>query len=414
MDKLDKLILDIENLSLSGTQKEAINRTFELRPYQWLIRNLVGGIGTLFIRSILFEANINEHHVFRWRLENKYVQYLVLNYYNPDCMPETISLSKLLSGTNGDQQVRQLFEKGFFLKATLSECTGKTNTFDRTNEFDQIIGNPKSKYSTNYNEQWILQKKLNLQAEFRIHSFSKDILYGLTFKVTGVLKLDNYSAESFVKNLLDNMPDPILKGTLIAWDIGLTIDNQYYVIESNFTGFHPVFNYGFQTSGYFQDRPYGPISCAWLNMYIKNKRGVSVSSVDISLLNGTRFFTAFIFYLSMFRYEHFEAIEKKSHANPLSVIIYISDESNSLFGPLIEYFLRASYADMYYIITTHNSFQAIKNLFGEQKSITYLHENALYTVEQYQLITQLKHERRKQISCRHAQRMLKKHNCVTF
>jgi len=411
MDKLDKLILEIENFNLPKAEKEPANRHFELRPYQWLLRNLVGGIGTLFIRSILYEANINEHHIFRWRLENKYIQYLILNHYNPGCMPQTISLSELKNGINGIKKIKTLFEKGFFLKATLSECTGKTGTFDRTAEFEQIIHLPQSKYHGNQNEEWILQKKLNLQAEFRIHSFNDDIIYGLTFKVIGLLTLDNYNAERFVKKILDNLPVTISQGSLIAWDIGLTQDDQYYVIESNFTGFHPKFNYGFQTSGYFQDAPYGPISCAWLNMYIKNKYGFSITKVDSSL-GGIHFFSAFTFYLSLFKSEHFKALENKTENCPLFAIMYINENSNPLLISLIEYLQRAKYAERYYIITTQLFFEEIIHVFNGYKNITFFQETKLFTKEQYRLITQLSYERRKQISCQLTLRILNKDNCV--
>ncbi|WP_158797918.1 hypothetical protein [Pedobacter sp. L105] len=412
MNNLKKLILDIENFDSSKKKRDSVQKPFKLSPHNWIVRNLVGGIGTLFVRSILYEANINEHHVFRWRLENKYMQYLVLNYYIPGSMPKTISFTKLLNCANGIQKIRLLLGKGFFLKATLSERTGTTNTFDRTAEFEQIIRLSLNKHFTNQNEKWILQKRLNLKTEFRIHTFNNDVIYGMTFKIIGLITQDNCNAERFVKNILDKMPCTIVQESLIAWDIGLTDDDQYYVIESNFTGFHPEFNYGFQTSGYFQSSPSGPIMCAWFNMYMKNKYGISVSYVDRSLLIIGSFFNDFVFYLSVFRHEHFKAIRDKIKNIPLNAIIYLNQESNSLLNTLIAYFQRTKYAETYYIVTNEESFPRLVNLYKDHLDIKILVETTLFTTDQYQLIKQLSYERRSQISCRHVQRMLNKSNCV--
>lgn len=409
---LKELILDIESAPLKIIQKRPFNETYELRAYQWLLSNLVGGIGVLFIRSLLSRLFINEHHIFQWRLENKYIQYLILTHYNPGCMPVTVSFSKLMGRTNGRQKINELIKEGFFLKATLGEGSGKTDTFDRTAEIEQIVNLHQTVPLLNQNENWILQKKLALKAEFRIHTFNDNIIYGLTFKITGAISLDNCKAEEFVKNILNNLPGTISQGALIAWDIGLTDHNGYFVIESNFTGFHPVFNYGFQTSGHFQDHTYGPASCAWFNMYIQNKYQISVASIENSLLAGTRFYRAFTFYKSTFKYEHLRAFISKTKDSPLSAIVYMSEETDSLYATLIAYFQRINYADMYYIITNEEYITEVSELFAEHNDINIIQETVLFTKEQYQLVKQLNYERRKQISCYHTFKRIKKCNCV--
>ncbi|WP_158799930.1 hypothetical protein [Pedobacter sp. L105] len=401
----DILIRDIDGFSLRAVKKNTESKTIELWADPLLLSNISGWFGALFIRAILRELNINEHHVFRWRLENKYIQYLVLNNYAPGCMPRTISLSKLLYSPNGVSKTRELFKKGFFLKKTLGYGSFTTHDFDKTAEFEDILSSHQETYF--YNEKWILQKKLTLDTEFRVHTFNKDIIYGLTFKIQGLNSIDNSDAEEFVKGVLEKLPDQILQGTLIGWDIGLTNNNKYYVIEANFTGFHPEFGYGFQTSGYVDDHLYGPIICAWLNSYFENKYRVSIASIENSLLSNFSFYKECQFYLSLFRNPDFDTI--RNHISlPASVVLHLGDASNSRLITLITYFQLVNFVDKYYIIVQKEHFSKVNGLFKDNHQIQILTDDIFFTPAQYQLIQHLGVERRKQICRYHARSLLNK------
>jgi len=411
-DDLKKILLEIESFSQLPIHDKLENKTIELHPYPWLISNLTGGmIGTLIVRTLLSALNVNEHHVFRWRLENKYRQYLVLNHYSPGCMPETISLSIMLNEDNGIEKTRELFKTGFFLKASLGECSGKMNTFDRTAEFDAIAHSYQEKQNDSQNEKWILQKRLNLKNEFRIHSFGQDIICGLTFKTRGPEISDYSIAEDFVKRILEKLPATILQGSLIAWDIGLTHADKYQVIEANFTGFHPEYNYGFQTSGYFQDHTFGAIICAWLNNYLKYKCKISIAPAENHLLMGSRFYQAFMFYITLFKNEHYQALKNKKEEK-ISVIIYLGEETNLLLNKLITYLQVINYAEKYYLITTEEGLHKVSQLYLGDDRVNVLAEKTLFNNEQYEVIEQFKEERRKKLSCYHALRSINDKNCV--
>ncbi len=136
-------------------------------------------------------------------------------------------------------------------------------------------------------------------------------------------------AEEFLKLILQKLPDTILLGTLIGWDIGIT-NNKCFVIETNITGFHSEFNAGLQTSGYFGDGYHGPIRCAWINTYFRFKYNVSIGSVEKDLLSTDQFYKEFIFYLSIFKNEHFEILQNKVRGDTVACILDLGDEIDSL------------------------------------------------------------------------------------
>ncbi|MBB6270582.1 hypothetical protein HDF26_001009 [Pedobacter cryoconitis] len=403
---LRNVIYEIERCDLPEVKRNSETGTFELKANSSLLSNLSGNYGAFIVRSILHKLNINEHHVFKWRLENKFRQYQILNYYFPDCMPKTLSFSKLLNQPNGIWQIKELFANGFFLKATLGDASFSNKNWDKTAEFDSISklhNEPNVEY-----ESYMLQKKLDLQCEFRVHTFSKDIIPGLVYVMQGQIPPDKRTGvEKFVNEVLRKLPDVILQGTMIAWDIALTNNDQYYVIEANFTGFHPEYRAGFQTTGYVDDHHYGSIICAWLNNYFNQKFGVYIDAIDSSLLANYPFYEAFLFYRLILKNEHIDLIKNKTKDNPVSIIIYLGEETNNLIISLIKHFLLVDFADKYYVITKNEYFQKVGELFSGNYQISVWSEHELFTQDQRQLVEQLGYDRRKQIGCYHAVRRLK-------
>jgi hypothetical protein len=116
---LEDLINDIEQAEPQQVRTFKTVHTFGLSLNPSLTEHLSGWIGAVVIRALLQQLNINEHHVFRWRLENKYRQYQVLNYYVPGCMPTTFGLYDILKQPEGIQKIKDLISEGYFVKATL-------------------------------------------------------------------------------------------------------------------------------------------------------------------------------------------------------------------------------------------------------------------------------------------------------
>ncbi len=115
-DRLKDIITDIEGTQPQHIQKNDNNAPFELKKDAHLVTDLSGNIGALFIRALLDRLNVNEHHLAKWHLENKFRQYQILNYYAPNCMAMTMGVSELLNSDNGIQKIKELCQNGFFIK----------------------------------------------------------------------------------------------------------------------------------------------------------------------------------------------------------------------------------------------------------------------------------------------------------
>ena len=410
---LESIISDIENSSAQVIEKKSINETFELWRDPVLFDKLSGNLGAVFVRALLNKLNVNEHHVFRWRLDNKYRQYQIFNHYFRGCVAQTFGLSELLAEKDGHQKIRELCENGFFVKSTLGHRTGDADSFDRTAELEDIIklyhekGNQKneSQEKEDQPEQWIIQERLDLNEEFRVHTFGSDLIYGLTFIMIGQDSSKSTTAEIFVEKILAALPATILQGTLIGWDIGITNANEYYIIEANFTGFHPEFYAGFQTSGYFGDPDYGPAMCAWLNNYFRNKYQISIGTVEHDFKSSSSFFEEFLYYSSIFNDEYIRILQNKRKGIRAFAVIYLGFGANPFLTKLIAYFLEEDFAREYFLITSEETIQEVADQFARNKLILIIDENKLFLPEEYTGIQQLSYQKRKKIC---SERLLEK------
>lgn len=406
---LKKLIPEIENSCFKTIQRSPLNRTFKFSPHSYLTKDLSGWVGALTVRAMLFEFKIDEHRIFKWRPENKYIQYLILNHYSRGCMPNTLSLTSVLKNAEWVNNIREFIKSGYFIKSTLGFGSARTNSFDRTLDFEQILNQIKKEPGTN--EEWIIQKKLKLNKEFRVHTFGKDILYGMTFRISGSRDADDFNQpQEFVNLILQKLPDSLLEGTLIGWDVGLTKRGKYYVIEANFTGFHPEYHAGFQTTGYVEDPSFGPIICAWLNNYFKAKYAVSIDSVQSILLTRFPFLEEFIYYLSIFKNEHIEILIK-TKGTVRAAYIYLNEKINPLIVRLIDYFRMAHFAKKYYIIS-NQTIETYANQMFREDDIIHLAEHSLLKKDHYEEVQQLDHESRKQFLCNQAIELTKEKSYI--
>lgn len=404
-------IKEIENAAPQRIRSKTENTAFGLRPDKWLLNDLSGNYGAFFIRAILQQLEIDESFVLKWRLENKFQQYQILTYYAPYCMPSTLPLSIVLNEKDGIKKIRDLFSQGFFLKSTLGDNSYNTQSWDKTGEFEQIAVLPS--VCTEQYENYMLQKKICIKTEFRVHTFSKDIIPGLSYVSHGENQTNYHQdLEGFLNDIIKKIPGSILSGTLIAWDIAFTPDNHYYIIEANFTGFHPEYRRGFQTTGYVDDYKYGPIICAWLNLYFKKKFRICIDAIEDSLFLNYPFYRAMAYYMSILKNEHFDLLENNRQKNAMPIILYLAYDTNMLVVYLIKHFLLVDFAKNIFVIVRDEYFLKMKDILGAHLQIQVLVESYLFTKDQYELIKQLGYDRRKQICCYHALRKLKDKLCV--
>lgn len=388
VEELKHLIQDLDGSASIVLPVGTAERTFELSFDQDLLAGLSGWLGAFTVRAMLSRLKIDEHRIFKWRPENKYIQYLIFSHYAPGCVPKTIGLNRLLKRGDWVSRIRSLIGSGFFIKATLGFGSGRARNFDRTSEIEQILD------EHNF-EKWMIQKKLKLKKEFRIHTFGSDVLYGMTFRISGAAEPPDYDApQQFTRQVLEKLPPSLRESTLIGWDIGLTSKGKYYVIEANFTGFHPEYHPGFQTSGYFEEAFCGPIICAWLNAYFRYKYGVSIRGVNDDLIAKAPFMEELDYYLSLFTTEHIRTMQQ-ARGRLAAVYIYLGEKTDFLIIKLTSYLQMGNFAVKYYLISPEQLQAEAKAMFkGAQ--IIHLVENSLFTADQYQEVQELEEESRRQ------------------
>lgn len=409
---LKELILDIDNSKLNTVKKKLLNRTFELSTYPFLLMDLSGWIGALIVRTMLYKLGINEHHIFKWRPENKYIQYLILNHYARGCMPKTLSLTTILRREEWVAHLRRLVKSGYFIKATLGSGSGGTNRFDKTTDFEQILRNRKDDEHFE-NEKWIIQQRLNLNKEFRIHTFGKDVLYGLTLGISGENETSVFDQpQEFINLILQKLPSSFLEGTLIGWDVGLTVKGKLYVIEANFTGFHPVYRAGFQTTGYVDTPPLGPVFCAFLHAYFRDKYSISIASIESVLMGKFPYLEEFFYYISILNNEHIQSVFK-AKGRVTAAYVHLDERTDFHIIKLVDYMQLVNIAHTFYIITSQELQEEAQKKFKGDR-IKHLAECSLFTKNQYKKVQRMDYESKKRICFSNATRLTNEQSYLFF
>lgn len=391
-----ELIDEIEHAYGQKLHKYNVPHNFQLEPDVELISNLSGNYGALFIRALLGKLGLNEHHLFKWRLEHKLNQFYVLNHYCPGCMPETLSLASVLSDKDGLEKIKSLLNVGFFIKATLGDASLANNNWDRTGELNEILKIEKDTLDSQ--QPYILQKKLQLDSEYRIHTFCRDIIPGLTFTTQGSKKINiKLRAEIFLKQVLDSLPNSITNGALIAWDVGYDKNNGYAIIEANFTGYHPEYRAGFQTTGYVDNHKYGPIICAWLNIYFKTNWKISVNSINTTLYNSYPFYQSWTYYNTILHEPHLRMLQSHIHEESISAVIYVDDSNIELMKRLMAHFLLVDFVNSYELISPESIYAGLRIVYWGSQLVRVFSERELVDEAQATVVSMFSQERQRQV-----------------
>jgi hypothetical protein len=239
----------------------------------------------LAIRQLYSALGFDEHRPFRWRLEHKLVQALVLNRYCPGVVPVTRGLGRKIREVGPAALRRSLhdeFPDGFYIKPSLGDSSGEGEMCDRTHVvLKEIEGGNRYAYDaeTIWDETYIIQERIPIKHEFRVQSIEDQVIEDLTFwrygrgNIPGIRDAPN----EYLRSVLDRLPSAVIAQSLIGWDVAKIKGGGYVVIEMNSTGFHPVFRRGFQCSGYFQDEEWGASMVARLMHFIEVHDGVPIA-----------------------------------------------------------------------------------------------------------------------------------------
>ena len=254
----------------------AVSEAADLRNGIW------GGLGVIFIRHLYRALGFDEHRMFEWRLEHKLVQALVLDAFAPGSVPVTRGLAALQQAAASPDlraAIAAEFASGYYLKPALGDSSGDCDTPDQTARILAAQENAVLQHASDLTaEAFLVQQRIPIQTEFRVHTLEDRVIEDLTFHRYGKGDIpgERDAPNAFVQSVLDRLPDGIVAGAICGWDIARTPESKLLVIEVNFSGFHPVHNRGFQCSGWFHDEQWGALSSARLVRFLEERCGVAV------------------------------------------------------------------------------------------------------------------------------------------
>ena len=253
-----------------------------LRAAVPLFDGLGGGTRAVLVRQFLRDLGFDECSHLEWRLEHKLVQALVLHSYLPDAVPVTRGFAAALFGQVPDNVrpfLNSEFPRGYVIKAALGDSSGESPNGAGTvaiqrNPQEGALRLPEQLID----EEYVIQEQICIAQEYRIHSLEDLVIEDLTFHRYGGGSIpgERNAPNAFVQSALHLLPDAMVGGSLLAWDVALTPDGGFAIVEVNFSGFHPVYKRGFHCSGYFHDYNWGACDTARLLNHVARRDDVDV------------------------------------------------------------------------------------------------------------------------------------------
>jgi len=227
-----------------------------------LRKEMTGSFGVYVVRALWNALGFDEHRKFRWRLEHKLVQSRVFNRYLGREFPESWGVDSLSRQGLRRPLIDALLSGGLFAKETLGHLSGDFGEADATQEVLEslIRGDEAPQAGTPVGEKWLVQERIAVEREYRVHSLEDRVLPGMTFDRYGAGSVPEERAlvNAYVESILARLPDALVGESLYAWDVARLADGRFRIFEANLAGFHPVYERGFQVSGFFQFHPHGP------------------------------------------------------------------------------------------------------------------------------------------------------------
>jgi hypothetical protein len=268
-------------------RRRPVNAEIDLRLSSGvqLIEGLAGSTRALIVRQLLRGLGFDEHRHLQWRVENKLIQALVLRHWIRESIPVTRGLNQL-TRRYGPKGLRQFLANdypcGFLIKDALGDSSGELPNRNHAELIlSQLEAGSTPPPGQLLDETHVVQERIDIVTEYRVHTLEDEVIPDLTFRRydAGSIMDERESPNAFVNSLLCRLPDGLVGGSLLAWDIALRPSGEFAVIEVNFSGFHPSFKRGFHCSGYFHDRHWGACDTARLLNYVTRSGGVEAIAV---------------------------------------------------------------------------------------------------------------------------------------
>lgn len=231
------------------------------------------------MRHLYHLLEFDESHPFRWRLEHKLIQALILNHFCPDSVPVTSGLLRHFS------QFTELSELDIraelanrYVKRSLGYGSNPDDSAAKGEAAKSLVSNRSVSLPTLSEETWIIQERLQIDEEFRVHTFEDRVLDELTFMrhSNRPCKENVEGPNRFVAEVLKSLPDAFVSMSICGWDIA-RIGTEYRIVEVNFAGLHLSEVPGFQCSSFLAQPVWGPLVLARLLYFLEKEHRVTAA-----------------------------------------------------------------------------------------------------------------------------------------
>ncbi len=244
------------------------------------------------VRQVLDVARFDEHRLFGYRFDHKLAHFLVMRELTQLPMPESRGLWAFVNAASNERELASLldhaFPSGYVIKRCLGAGSGDEETFDVTTEVLSSFRMLAKSVAQSDLDPYLVQERIPIAREYRVHTVEDEILEKLTLPRHDDDPIDAETKDrlaAFARECLASMSDALVYDAVCGWDVADT-GERFVVIEINYTGFHPQWNRGFQTSGFLLESPEGARHLAtWLRWMAQSYGlAISIASKDDQLL----------------------------------------------------------------------------------------------------------------------------------
>jgi hypothetical protein len=266
----------------SWTAGDVVN--FSSRDVDGLLDGIRGDVppeNYIPIRHLYRLLEFDENHPFRWHLEDKLIQALLLEYFSSGSVPITSGLTSYVArcASLSDESLWEILNTLYVKRARGSNAC-PDNAAETRRAFDDLRERDKRALpGSPTEEEWIVQERLAIAEEYRVHTIEDSVIPDLTFyrHSTRPLRTGRETVNHFVESVIRRCPAAFFANSICGWDVCLTRDQSFKVIEINFGGFHPTIERGFQCSGFFVREAWGPYLIARLLRFVERKYSLAIS-----------------------------------------------------------------------------------------------------------------------------------------
>jgi hypothetical protein len=235
------------------------------------------------VRQVLEALGFDEDRLFEYRFDHKLAHYLVARELAVLPMPRSSGLAAFArsAGNAGDlaKALEREFPSGYVIKPCLGAGSGDEQAFDVATTV--LASSPE--VSDNNTESdldpYIVQERIPIVREYRVHTVEDQVVEDLILPRYESAPVETEIANrlaTFTRECLASMPHALVYDAVCGWDIADT-GHGLIVIEINYTGRHPQWSRGFQTSGFLQEPPDGARHLVTWLRWMERAYGVSVS-----------------------------------------------------------------------------------------------------------------------------------------